>query len=68
MATAARYWVVIPAAGSGRRMGSATPKQYLSLGGKTVLEQTLDRFLHHAEIIQITGKSYRLKDRAAKAK
>jgi DNA replication protein DnaC len=26
----------------------------------------LDRFLHHAEIISITGKSYRLKDRAAK--
>jgi len=26
----------------------------------------LDRFLHHAEIIQITGKSYRLKDRADK--
>ena len=25
----------------------------------------LDRFLHHAEIIQITGRSYRLKDRAA---
>ena len=25
----------------------------------------LDRFLHHAEIISITGKSYRLKDRAA---
>ena len=25
----------------------------------------LDRFLHHAEIITITGKSYRLKDRAA---
>src|SRR5258707_4620625 len=24
----------------------------------------LDRFLHHAEIISITGKSYRLKDRA----
>jgi len=28
----------------------------------------LDRFLHHAEIIQITGKSYRLKDRAAPPK
>jgi DNA replication protein DnaC len=27
----------------------------------------LDRFLHHAEIITITGKSYRLKDKAAKA-
>jgi DNA replication protein DnaC len=26
----------------------------------------LDRFLHHAEIIKITGKSYRLKDRASK--
>ena len=23
-----------------------------------------DRFLHHAEIITITGRSYRLKDRA----
>lgn len=28
----------------------------------------LDRFLHHAEIINIRGKSYRLKDRAAKGK
>ena len=26
----------------------------------------LDRFLHHAEIITITGKSYRLKDRASR--
>ena len=26
----------------------------------------LDRFLHHAEIITITGRSYRLKDRAVK--
>ena len=24
----------------------------------------LGRFLHHAEIIEITGRSYRLKDRA----
>ena len=28
----------------------------------------LDRFLHHAEIITITGRSYRLKDRAANNK
>ena len=27
----------------------------------------LDRFLHHAEIIQITGKSYRLRNQATKA-
>jgi hypothetical protein len=26
----------------------------------------LDRFLHHAEIIAITGRSYRLKDRGEK--
>jgi len=26
----------------------------------------LDRFLHHAEIVTITGKSYRLKDRASR--
>lgn len=26
----------------------------------------LDRFLHHADIIQITGKSYRLKDRSCR--
>ncbi len=28
----------------------------------------LDRFLHHAELITITGKSYRLKDAAAATK
>jgi len=27
----------------------------------------LDRFLHHAEIITVTGRSYRLKDRSAPA-
>lgn len=39
-------WVVIPAAGVGKRMQSATPKQYLNLHGKTVLEHTLNIFLH----------------------
>ncbi|MFQ5601352.1 MAG: ATP-binding protein [Candidatus Krumholzibacteriia bacterium] len=28
----------------------------------------LDRFLHHAEIIAITGKSYRLKNQAGKTR
>lgn len=27
----------------------------------------LDRFLHHAEVVTITGKSYRLRNQAAKA-
>jgi DNA replication protein DnaC len=38
------------------------------LGDVPAATAILDRFLHHAEIIQITGKSYRLKDRASQAK
>ncbi len=37
------------------------------LGDVPAATAILDRFLHHAEIIQITGKSYRLKDRAKKS-
>jgi DNA replication protein DnaC len=36
------------------------------LGDVPAATAILDRFLHHAEIIQITGKSYRLKDRASR--
>ena len=36
-------YAVVPAAGAGKRMGSATPKQYLELAGRTVLEHTLWR-------------------------
>jgi len=45
-----RFWVVIPAAGSGRRMGTDIPKQYLPLNGRTVIEWTLSRFLDHSAI------------------
>lgn len=45
-----RHWVVVPAAGAGRRMGGAVPKQYLPLRGKTVLEQSLGRFVGHPRI------------------
>lgn len=34
-------WAIVPAAGVGRRMGAEIPKQYLRLGGRTVLEHTL---------------------------
>jgi 2-C-methyl-D-erythritol 4-phosphate cytidylyltransferase len=37
--------VVIPAAGAGRRMGSAVAKQYLTIAGRTILEITLGRIL-----------------------
>ena len=36
------------------------------LGDVPAATAILDRFLHHAEIVSITGKSYRLKDRADK--
>ncbi|MAG75274.1 MAG: 2-C-methyl-D-erythritol 4-phosphate cytidylyltransferase [Colwelliaceae bacterium] len=36
---------VVPAAGAGKRMKSNQPKQYLSLAGKTVLEQTVAKLL-----------------------
>ena len=41
---AEQYWVVIPAAGVGKRMLVDQPKQYLPLCGKTVIEHTLGCF------------------------
>lgn len=40
-----RFWVVVPAAGVGRRLGSVIPKQYLDLAGRPVIEWTLGLFL-----------------------
>lgn len=48
-----RYWVVIPAAGIGTRMETATPKQYLRLKGRTVIEHVLQRFCTHPAIAGI---------------
>lgn len=36
---------VVPAAGIGKRMQASIPKQYLSLGESTILDQTLSRLL-----------------------
>ncbi|MES2673478.1 MAG: 2-C-methyl-D-erythritol 4-phosphate cytidylyltransferase [Pseudomonadota bacterium] len=43
--SSARYWIVVPAAGVGSRMGSEIPKQYLTLGAKAIIEHTLERLL-----------------------
>lgn len=40
-------WLIVPAAGSGRRMGAECPKQYLRIAERPVLAHTLDR-LHQA--------------------
>lgn len=39
-----RYYLVIPAAGAGRRFAAATPKQYAALGTSTVIEHALASF------------------------
>lgn len=39
------YWLVMPAAGVGRRFGGDRPKQYAALCGRTVIEWALDPFL-----------------------
>jgi len=58
-----KYWAVVPAAGSGTRMGAEKPKQYLTLLQKTIIEHTLERLLRHESISGISiaissGDSY----------
>lgn len=43
-------WVVIPAAGVGKRMQVNHPKQYLTIFNKTVLEHTISRFADHPKL------------------
>lgn len=45
MTPSAQIWALIPAAGSGQRMGAVLPKQYLPLAGKTVLQITLEKLI-----------------------
>jgi 2-C-methyl-D-erythritol 4-phosphate cytidylyltransferase len=40
-----RCWAIIPAAGTGSRMLSSTPKQYLEVAGATVLEHSVAALL-----------------------
>ncbi|MGV8917890.1 MAG: 2-C-methyl-D-erythritol 4-phosphate cytidylyltransferase [Pseudomonas sp.] len=44
------FWAVIPAAGIGARMAADRPKQYLQLGGLTILEHSLGCFLDHPQL------------------
>ena len=40
----------MPAAGAGRRFGGDTPKQYLPLAGRAVIEHALERLLAHPRV------------------
>ncbi len=46
-------WAIVPAAGVGRRFGAATPKQYLPLLDRSVLEYSLEALLSQANIKRI---------------
>ncbi len=46
-------WAVIPAAGAGARFGGDTPKQYLPLAGRTVIEWSLRPFLARDDVAGI---------------
>lgn len=48
-----RFCVIVPAGGTGQRMGEATPKQYLPLAGATVLEWALAPFLAAAGLVRL---------------
>ena len=52
---------MILAAGSGSRTGLATPKQFLPLGGKTVLEHSVQAFNNHPgidEVVIVTATEF----------
>lgn len=43
-------WAIVPAAGVGKRMQSSTPKQYLSLNNRPVLEHTVNALLQNENV------------------
>lgn len=45
MTSKVRFWGVVPASGAGKRMGATTPKQYLEVKGKPILQHTLEKLL-----------------------
>lgn len=51
-------WVIVPAAGRGARFGGEVPKQYLQVGGRSVLAHTLAALTVHAGVagvVLVTG-------------
>lgn len=50
-----KKFVVIMAAGSGSRMGSSRPKQFLELGDKMILQRTMEIFLEACPDISVVA-------------
>lgn len=56
-----KKYVVVMAAGSGTRMGSQVPKQFMEIGGKAILRRTMEVFLEacpDVSIITVLPKQY----------
>ncbi len=41
---------IVAAAGAGRRLGGAVPKQLLEIGGRSILQHSVDAFLSHDRV------------------
>ena len=48
-----KKYLVVTAGGSGTRMGATMPKQFLDLGGRAVLQMTLERFMDACPDIKV---------------
>ena len=48
-----RYFAIVPAAGTGSRMGEGMPKQYLMCAGRPLLHHTLERLSRYAPISRV---------------
>lgn len=59
-----RYFLIIPAAGSGKRMGLQSAKQFLSVQGKSILQHTLQRF-SAVPGLELTVLALNLQDQAS---
>jgi len=46
-------YAVMPAAGIGRRMGAALPKQYLTIANKPIIHYSLEPLLNHPSIARV---------------
>jgi 2-C-methyl-D-erythritol 4-phosphate cytidylyltransferase / 2-C-methyl-D-erythritol 2,4-cyclodiphosphate synthase len=44
---------IIAAGGSGRRLGAAVPKQLLEIGGRTILERSVEAFASHPRVTDV---------------
>src|ERR687885_2505216 len=44
---------IIAAAGQGARFGGAEPKQFVMVGGRSILERSVDLFVTHASVSEV---------------